>query len=274
MTALSKKELRFYEKAAVEAALAAGKIHTKYFNAPLNVQSKSDNQGLVTQADLQSEKKILSILRKATPKFDVMSEEFHSKVDRQTQKEGRWIIDPLDGTTNFVHRFPMFCVSIGLEVAGEIVVGVVYHPILKDLYVATKGGGAKLNGKKIQVSKTARISDALLTTGFAYGKDREKLLTEVEVFGRLSSMARATRRPGSAALDLAYVARGVFDGFWERGLSAWDVAAGSLLITEAGGTVSTYDGKNFSVYDREIIASNSVLHRPLSQTVSPEYCLL
>lgn len=257
------------EKAAVHAALAAGKILSKNFGKKIKVSEKK-NAGLVTNIDIAAENAALKILRKKFPDFSVLAEESDP---HSTSKgaAGRWIIDPLDGTTNYVHGFPMFCVSIAAEWEGEIVVGVIYHPILKDLYIAVRGKGATVNKKRIKVSTTSKLNHCLLTTGFTYRKDH-LLHREMEAFERLSGIARAVRRPGSAALDLAYTARGVFDGFWERRLSPWDVAAGALIVEEAGGQVTDFHGKKFSIHSKELLASNQLLHQPLLQTIRPEYC--
>lgn len=264
---VSKAPILELRNTAVNAALTAGAVLRKHFGKKLDVHEKGA-LGLVTNADFEAEEKSLKILLKKFPDFGVIAEESPAK---KRESEGRWIVDPLDGTTNFVHRFPMFCVSIAAEWEDEIVVGVIYHPILKDLYVAVKGKGTRLNGKLITVSKTKKIGDALLTTGFTYQK--QKLLhREMGAFERLSGLARAVRRPGSACLDLAYTGRGVFDGFWERNLSPWDVAAGSLIVQEAGGKVTDFKGEPFSVYTKEILASNGVIHNSLMQTISPEYC--
>jgi myo-inositol-1(or 4)-monophosphatase len=163
----------------------------------------------------------------------------------------------------------MFCVSIAAEWEGEIVVGVIYHPILKDLYVAVRGKGAFVNGKRLRVSNTRRVENSLLTTGFTYRKDKY-LHREMEAFERLSHVTRAIRRPGSAALDLAYTARGVFDGFWERRLSPWDVAAGALLVMEAGGKVTDFQGRPFRIDSKEVLASNSSLHQDLLKSVAAD----
>ncbi len=257
---------------AIRAALAAGKVLMKYHERVPEVRSKG-SAGLVTQADLEAEAAAMKVLRRARPDFGFLAEETATD-SSQSSAEGRWIIDPLDGTTNFVHGFPMFCVSIGVQWQGELAAGVIYHPVLKDLYTATRGGGAWLNKRRrLRVSKTPRLSDALLTTGFTYRKN-EWLKKEMEAFERLSEIARAVRRPGSAALDLAYVARGVFDGFWERRLSPWDVAAGVLLVREAGGEVSNFKGGPFDLEDPELIASNAALHLPMRQVIAPEFCPL
>jgi myo-inositol-1(or 4)-monophosphatase len=229
-----------------------------HFQKKIRIREKK-GAGLVTEADLKSELCCVRMLRKARPDFGFLTEEAPPETGRG---EGQWVIDPLDGTTNFVHGFPMFCVSIAAEWSGEVVAGVIYHPVLKETYVATRGGGATLNGHSLRVSKTAQLRNSLLTTGFTYRKD-QWLRAEMEAFESLSAIARAVRRPGSAALDLAYTARGVFDGFWERRLSPWDVAAGALIVTEAGGKVTDFRGNPFSIHDKELLASNGLLHPQL-----------
>jgi len=251
----------------IKAAHASGRVLLKYFQKNIDVREKK-GAGLVTIADLEAERAAVRILSRARPDFGFLTEEADPI---ESQSLGRWIIDPLDGTTNFVHGFPMFCVSIAAEWDGKIVAGVIYHPILKDTYVATRGRGAFLNGKRMRVSKTTKLSDSLLTTGFTYRKD-EILKAEMEAFERLSGIVRAIRRPGSAALDLAYTARGVFDGFWERRLSPWDVAAGALLVEEAGGKVTDFQGKSFKIDAGQILATNAKLHPPLIQIIQPETC--
>jgi myo-inositol-1(or 4)-monophosphatase len=254
---------------AVEAAHAAGKVLVKHFGRTLKISEKK-GAGLVTNADLEAERAILRVLRRDFPDFSVLTEE-SPPLDRPSQ--GRWIVDPLDGTTNFVHRFPMFCVSIAAEWRGQVVVGVIYHPILRDTYIAVRGKGATMNGKRMRVSETSKIENSLLTTGFTYGTS-DWLKREMSAFERLSGVARALRRPGSAALDLAYTARGVFDGFWERRLSPWDVAAGAILVQEAGGIVTDFHGEPFQVDQKEILATNTRLHPLLRQAVAPEFCPL
>ena len=268
MTLKSLPDFSALRESTIEAAHAAGKVLVKYFGKSIRVSEKK-GAGLVTNADIEAESAALKILRRARPDFSVLAEESAPKPTRGSP--GRWIIDPLDGTTNFVHRFPMFCVSIAAEWENQVQVGVIYHPILRDTYVAVRGKGAFVNGKRMHVSKTRRLADSLLTTGFTYRKDAW-LKSEMEAFERLSGVVRAVRRPGSAALDLAYTARGVFDGFWERRLSPWDVAAGALLVQEAGGKVSDFQGKLFRVEGSEILASNGSLHNSLLQAVAPKSC--
>jgi len=256
---------------AVESAFQAGKVIRKYYQKPLKIREKR-GLGLVTQADVEAELRALKVLKQCEPGFAFLSEETHSQGVRSEDQEGLWIVDPLDGTTNFVHGFPMFCVNVALYFRGKIEVAVTYHPILEDLYTAIRGKGALLNGKKIHVSKTRKMKDALLSTGFAYSA-RDSLSTEMSSFERVSRASRAVRRPGSAALDLAYTASGVFDGFWERHLAPWDVAAGALLVSEAGGRVTGFEGRKFDLLGSgpqgaEILATNGPLHRVVSRELS------
>lgn len=277
-------------KAMIEAAWASGEVIRSYFGKVLRIREKL-GAGLVTEADTNAEKAALKILQRARPDFELLAEESspipssgaQSRLRQSSlgpgaapktlegEGHGRWIMDPLDGTTNFIHGFPMFCVSIAAEWKGQIIAGVIYHPIFEETYTAILGSGAFLNRKRMQVSKTDRLKDTLLTTGFSYRKD-QWLHAEMEAFERLSAVARAIRRPGSAALDLAYTARGIFDGFWERRLSAWDVAAGALLVQEAGGMVTDFQGDPFRIDALEILASNRGLHQDLLDTVAPEIC--
>ena len=246
---------------AVEAAFAAGKVIRKHFTRRLKIREKG-KLGLVTNADMEAEKTALKILKKAQPNFALLTEETNAQGTMGKNDRGMWIVDPLDGTTNFIHRFPMFCVTIAAQVDQRIVAAATYHPILDDLYTAVIGKGAYVNGTKMKVSKTARIKDSLLSTGFTY-QQHNALHKEMSSFEKLSGSARAVRRPGSAALDLAYTARGVFDGFWERHLSPWDVAAGSLLVSEAGGMVTDFKGGKFDPHGIEVLASNGKLHRQI-----------
>lgn len=246
-----------------DAALAAGKVLARESQKSLRIQTKSD-KSLVTHADLAAEKAALRILKKNFPHFSILTEESGTS---GAGADGRFILDPLDGTTNYIHRFPFYCVSLAAEWQGTIVMGCVVHPPLKHVYFAERGKGATLNGKKIHVSKTTDIYDSLLTTGFTYRKD-QWLHQEMQAFENLSRVARALRRPGSAALDLAYTALGVFDGFWERRLSPWDVAAGLILVEEAGGKVTDFQGRPFRVEAPEILASNRHLHDALQKELA------
>jgi myo-inositol-1(or 4)-monophosphatase len=262
--------LEVLEQGMIDAAHAAGKSLLSHFRGTLQIREKA-GAGLVSNADLEAEAAALSVLRKLRPDFGELTEETapEGPVFRKgsSSREGLWIVDPLDGTTNFIHGFPMFCVSIAAEWKGELVAGVIHHPVLNETWTATRGGGARLNGKAIQVSKTRQLSDSLLTTGFSYRKD-QYLRDEMSPFEKISAVARAVRRPGSAALDLAYTASGVFDGFWERKLAPWDVAAGALLVLEAGGCVTHFSGEPWQLHGREIVATNKRLHPDLIDILS------
>ena len=224
--------------------------------------SKKGRINLVTEMDLASEELIVGQLLSAFPDHQILAEE---RGQSDSSSPWKWIIDPLDGTTNYAHGYRFFCVSIGLEFEGEIVLGVVHDPITLETFSATYGGGATLNGEPIQVSDEATLEDAMLSTGFSY--QPEAVEQNLELFNALIRQARAVRRDGSAALDLCYVACGRFDGFWELSLSAWDVAAGTLIVREAGGIVSRFDGAHGSIYDGEIVVSNGVLHGALLKSI-------
>lgn len=242
---------------AIETARAAGSILLEKFGRITSVTKKGDID-LVTEADLASEAYIIERIRSHFPKHSILAEESGASADPGGDPGLKWIIDPLDGTTNFAHGYPCFCVTLALEHNGEIVLGVTFDPTRDELFAAERGRGATLNGKPIRVSGTDDLGNALIVTGFPYD------IKQRDDFARhLTNMllgARGVRRDGSAALDLAYVACGRFDGFWEEGLNPWDVAAGYLLIEEAGGHVSYYDGSRFSVYQPPILASNGLVH--------------
>jgi len=237
---------------AIEIATEAGALLRDRRGA-LDIGEKSARGDLVTAADRESERFIVDRLRAAFPSATILGEEGGV---RAGSADERWIIDPLDGTTNYAHGYPLYCVSIGYERAGEMVAGVVYAPVLDELYAAERGGGARCNGAALAVSPVERVRDALLCTGFVPARYERNGAN----FARLSQRAQAVRRDGSAALDLCFVARGVFDAFWELDLSAWDVAAGSLIVREAGGRISACSGEAFVVDEASILASNGRLH--------------
>lgn len=244
------------------AALAGGAVLKEGFYAPKNIEHKGAID-LLTQYDKAAEKAIVAELAKTLPGWDLIAEE-GSGHDHKNDR--RIYIDPIDGTTNFVHGHPFCCVSIGAWEADKPVAGIIYAPILDELYHATAGRGAFLNGAPIRVSDTDRLNQTLLATGFPYGVFEDEALTRQvnDWLFRALRASRGVRRCGAAALDLAHLARGVYGGFWEMGLKSWDVAAGILLIQEAGGRVSTLDGSAFEVESGEaILASNGPLHEPL-----------
>ncbi len=218
---------------------------------------------LVTLFDRKSQEMIFRSLSAAFPSHGFLAEE---DLSLPGTSDWRWIIDPIDGTTNFAHTFPVFCVSIALEQEGVIVVGVVYDPMRDELFEAVKGGGAFLNGVPIMVSNVPELGKALLATGFPYDV-RTSRFNNVREFNAFIIRAQAIRRCGSAALDLCYVACGRFDGFWELKLKPWDVAAGALIVEEAGGRVSDFDGRTFDPYNQRALASNGRIHEEMKKVL-------
>lgn len=252
---LSKKQLREIHNFAVGTATAAGKILLDKSRTRHKISLKG-RVDLVTDADLASEKYILNAIVKRFPDHSILAEE-GSSVDNGS--DFKWVIDPLDGTTNFAHNFPFYCVSIGCEYRGEVIIGAIFDPERDEMFEAIKSGGARLNGKIIKVTNQSRLERSLLATGFPYdiGTSSEDNL---KYFRRFIKRARAIRRAGSAALDLAYLACGRFDGFWELKLHPWDTAAGVLIVREAGGRVTAFDGSRYSIYDKYLLASNGRIH--------------
>ena len=242
---------------AIETARDAGRLLLEKFGRITSITKKGDIN-LVTEADLASEALIVERIKSYYPKHAILAEEGGDVIVVEGESSWKWIIDPLDGTTNYAHGYPCFCVTLALEKAGEIVIGVTFDPTRNELFVAEKGQGASLNGRQIRVSETDEIGNALIVTGFPYDfKQREDFARHLTEFMMRS---RGVRRDGSAAIDMAYVACGRFDGFWEEGLNPWDVAAGYLLIEEAGGRVSYYDGSEFNIYKPPLCASNGRIH--------------
>ncbi len=245
---------------AIETARDAGRVLLEKFGR--TTVTKKGDINLVTEADLASEALIIDRVKSHHPRHSILAEESGEAVVIGGDGEYRWIIDPLDGTTNYAHGYPCFCVTIALEHNGEIILGVTFDPTRDELFAAEKGNGATLNGKPISVSATDELGNSLLVTGFPYDiKQREKFARNLT---ELLLASRGVRRDGSAAIDMAYVACGRFDGFWEEGLNPWDVAAGKLLIEEAGGIVSYYDGSRFSIYTPPICASNGLIHNEMT----------
>lgn len=242
---------------AERLAREAGAIQRERFETPFRVSTKGTSTNLVTEVDHQCEALIVGALEQERPRDAVLAEEGGGREDPSA--DWCWVVDPLDGTTNYAHGYPRFCVSIGVERAGQREVGIVYDPLLDECYRAVRGGGAFLNGRRLHVSSEDRLDHALAATGFAYDvhKSPDDNLAN---FGRMIKATRAVRRDGSAALDLCYVAAGRFDAFWEFKLHAWDVAAGLLLVEEAGGHCSDAAGNPPPRSGAETIASNGVLH--------------
>ncbi len=240
---------------AGEAARTAGRILRENIDGKREIKYKGDIN-LVTEMDTRSERAVVGVLRAAFPDHGIIAEE---ETQIRNQSGYIWIIDPLDGTTNYAHGYPCFSVSIALEFENDVIVGVVYDPMRDELFSARKGHGAHLNGKKIAVSGADTLLKSLLATGFPYDrKVSEK--NNLDYFHRLLMASQEVRRDGSAALDLCYVAAGRFDGFWELKLKPWDVAAGSLIVREAGGTVTDLSDGPFDMHAEEILASNGRIH--------------
>jgi myo-inositol-1(or 4)-monophosphatase len=244
-----------------ETAVRAARDASRYLRGALSATRGITYKGaidLVTDADLAAEQMILRTLREAFPNDDVLSEETAHSVGGARR---RWVVDPLDGTTNFAHRYPMFAVSIAAVEDGHATVGVVALPVLNELFVAERGKGATLNGRPIAVSKVAELDGAFLVTGFPYDVRQSK--TNIDEWSLFVTRAQAVRRDGAAAANMAYVACGRFDGFWEMKLQPWDVAAGSLLVHEAGGRITNLTGGPFDGSGAEVVASNGRLHAAL-----------
>ncbi|MDQ2864871.1 MAG: inositol monophosphatase [Candidatus Eremiobacteraeota bacterium] len=243
---------------ATDVAREAGSLLLARAGGPLDVREKGRRADLVTLADNASEKLIIARLRSSFPRAAILAEESGSSAGSNDE---RWIVDPLDGTTNFAHGYPIYCVSIAYERAGECIAAVVYAPAMNELFAAERGGGATCNGRSIVVSSIGLLGEAMVCTGF-HPADFSR---NAKYFEAASNHAQAVRRDGSAALDLAYTACGRFDGFWEFDLSPWDVAAGTLIVLEAGGRVTRVDGSPSSVDARSILASNGRIHSEFSQ---------
>ena len=239
---------------SIELAREAGGVLKHYMDREKQVELKG-RANLVTAADKESEALIIRRIRERYPNHAILAEESGAS----GAGEGKWIIDPLDGTTNFAHQYPFFCVSIGFERNGEIVCGAVYDPCRDEMFSGARGLGSFVNGNRLRVSDVSKVGNALLLTGFPYGV-REKVRLAMTHFEAFVIESQAVRRGGSAALDLCYTAMGRCDGFWELDLHPWDTAAGRVILEEAGGRVTDYKGNPFSVYMREIVASNGKIH--------------
>ncbi|WP_421656078.1 inositol monophosphatase family protein [Leptothermofonsia sp. ETS-13] len=257
----SSEQLAAFLDIATEAALAAGVILQDYLGNLDEIEEKGHPGDLVTEADRKAEIEILKVLRRHVPGHRILTEE--SGQVGSLDSEFFWAIDPLDGTTNYAHQYPVSAVSIGLMIEGVPQVGVIYDPFRRELFRAAKGLGATRDRRPIRVSKTCELSKSLLTTGFAYDR-RQTTDNNYAEFCYLTHLTQGVRRGGSAALDLAYVACGRFDGYWERGLSPWDMTAGIILLEEAGGKVTAYDGSPFQIDSGRILATNGHIHTSLS----------
>ncbi len=254
-------ELQTWLEVATEAALAAGAIITALWGKVQQIEAKGCAGDLVTEADQLAEATILEILQRHFPSHAILAEE--SGRQGSPSSPFCWAIDPLDGTTNFAHSYPMSCVSIALLIEETPLLGVVYNPFRQELFRAAKGKGATLNRQPIQVSQTDTLTDSLLVTGFAYDR-RDTIDNNYGEFCYLTHITQGVRRSGSAAIDLTDVACGRLDGYWERGLKPWDISAGAIILEEAGGKLSAYDGQALQIETGRILATNGRIHQQLS----------
>ena len=251
-------------KVAKAAAFKAGEIQRENSQKSFDVSSKEVKSDLVTEVDLKCEEAIIIAIREVFADHSALAEE-----KGEYKKEGSsclWVIDPLDGTVNYAHGFPMYCSSVALQVDGLVEVGAVYDPTRDEMFSALRGHGAFLNDTPIKVSKTETLEESLLATGFPYTIRTERI-NNLAHFSAMALRAQAIRRPGAAALDLCYTACGRLDGFWEFHLKPWDMAAGALILTEAGGMVSGSDGEPFSIYSPHVAASNGLIHGMMLDTL-------
>jgi len=251
-----------YLQLATGAAMEAGRIQMVHLGHPHPVEYKGEFNP-VTEVDRFCERAIVKMISEAFPDHDILSEESPFEEKGSSWK---WIIDPIDGTTNYLHGFPCFSVSIGLEVEGETKLGVIYVPSLNELFHTEKGQGTFLNGERVVVSRVDRLNRGLICTGFPYDV-HEHADFYLRYFHQFIKKSFALRRPGSAAIDLSYLAAGRFDGFWEFKLHPWDVAAASLMITEAGGKVTDLRGGPYTIYSEEILASNGLIHEEMLEAI-------
>lgn len=250
---------------AIQLALESGRIQKRHFQGTFNIRHKGEIN-LVTDVDLSCQARMIDLIRQHFPEDEIIAEE---KDNTFRYGKNRWILDPLDGTTNYAHGYPFFSTSIGYESNGQVIAGVVYNPIFEELFFAKKGEGAFLNGRPLNVSKTAVVKQSLLCTGFPYDINTSQN-NNLNHWSNFLFRAQAVRRDGSASLNLCYVAAGRFDGFWEIKLKPWDIAAGCLMVTEAGGLVTGLNGENFNLYKGDLCASNGIVHQEMISILKGE----
>lgn len=254
---------------AIDLAREAGSIQLEYLGRRHSIEFKGIIN-IVTEVDKKCEELIVGRIQKDFPSHDILAEE---GLGKRKSGDYRWIVDPLDATVNYTHKYPFFGTSIALERKGEILLGVVYEPNRDELFVAEKGGGAELNSKKISVSEEGNLQHSMLSTGFAYNVQEGEQLNNIEYFGRFVMKTMAIRRDGMAAGDLCYVACGRFDGFWELFLKPWDIAAGVLIINEAGGKITNFGGSKIDIYGPDIVASNGHIHKAMLDVLNEKETL-
>jgi myo-inositol-1(or 4)-monophosphatase len=248
----------------LRAVHAGADLLRHYFEGTFEIQSKDSLNNLVTEVDKKAEEAIIDVIRVEFPEHFILSEEAG---EMSTGSEYKWIIDPIDGTVNFAHGIPICCISIGLEHNGVMMLGAVFNPFMNELFFAERGKGAFLNNRPLKVSNNNQMESACLVTGFPY-RWVEVHMDPISVFERFIRMGLPVRRLGSAAIDLCWVAAGRFDGFWEYNLNPWDIAAGYLIIEEAGGRISNFNGDPYSVYDKQTLATNGKIHEAMLKIIN------
>lgn len=248
----------------LDATMEAGKVIQQHFNSSFKIEHKDGINNLVTEVDRFSEARIIEVIKSTYPAHSIISEEVGELIQKS---DYQWIIDPIDGTVNFAHGLPICCVSIGLLYNDELIMGAVYNPMMNEFFFAEKGMGATLNDQPIRVSKKTNFEKAFLVTGFPYNWPENTSEHPIKVFEKLVLEGLPVRRLGSAAIDLCWVACGRFDGFWEYNLSPWDVAAGYLIVQEAGGKVTDFNGAPCSVFDKQTLATNGLIHQPMLEVI-------
>lgn len=265
------EDLSKYKAVMLEAADEAAKILIEYFDTDFEIGRKKFYNDLVTEVDKKSEAKIIEVIHSHFPSHNVLGEEGgFAAGELEKKSDCVWIIDPIDGTVNYAHSVPIFCISIALEIKGEVSLGIVYNPISKEKFFAESGKGSFLNGKKISVSDIGALRDSLLVTGFSYDV-HESNNHSLDHFVNFVKKGLPVRRLGSAAIDICYVACGKFEGFWEVNLNAWDVAASYLILKEASGLVTDFKGGKYSIYGKEILASNGKIHSEMIEVLKEAY---
>jgi myo-inositol-1(or 4)-monophosphatase len=265
MTGTPSTDLDLFRAVAAEAALISGRIQKARLGSDIGIENKGELD-LVTEVDRACEQAILARLRRSFPDHDVVAEESGPAL---TGSEYRWYVDPLDGTTNFAHSYPFFCTSIALTRSGEVIASAVYDPVKDELFTGARGRGATCNGRPLRVTSAGELTRSVFLTGFPYDL-RDDVRHTLRLFERFLHHARALRRDGAAALDLAYLAAGRIDGYFEERLNPWDVLAGSLLVEEAGGRVSRFDGTAIGLRADEVVASNGALHEAMLRALAEE----
>jgi myo-inositol-1(or 4)-monophosphatase len=256
-----------FKEVLKEAAGEAAKILLDNFDTDFKISRKKHYSDLVTEIDKKSEAKIIEVIHSHFPEHNVLSEECGNM---NMESDHVWIVDPIDGTVNYAHSVPIFCISIALEIKKEVKLGLIYNPVSGEMFFAEKGKGAYLGEKKITVSNVSSLKDGLLVTGFPYGA-WENIDHCIDHFNNFIKFGLPIRRLGSAALDLCYVACGRFEGFWEVSLNPWDVAAGYLILNEAGGKLTDFTGNKYSIYNKQILATNGKIHNEMLDVLAQAY---